>query len=203
MAGPAYKMAKGQPDPRDYDMQDVGMTVARDALGRSMGHIQSSWELVSGYIKRGPDGVEWLCFIAGLASTVIGFISALGVLTVFNNPVGYMVGIYQFSMGIMTCIIEAPEEFLIRSQKLQRAQSFIHEFAKFLTTFGGRGVFYFLQGTVDFGNETLGIVEKILGGYMFFISLLCILMQFKLIPEAKSKKPTVSLPVDGDYIDIR
>lgn len=178
------------------------MTVAQDALGRGMNQVQSSWELVSSYIKRGPDGVEWLCFIAGLVSTVLGFVSALGILSVFKDPVDYMMGIYQFAMGIMTCILEAPEEFLVRSQKLQRAQSFIHEYCKFLTTFGGRGLFYFFQGVVDWSNSTAGIFEKILGGYMFFISALCVLMQFKLIPEAKVKKPSVSLPVDGDYIHI-
>merc|ERR1719203_388327 len=109
----------------------------------------------------------------------------------------YLVNAYQMLFGLITCILEAPEEWVSKNDKLKNGQRIIHEYCKFLTTFGGRGLFYLFQGSLAISLTGVSL-QLFLGIYMGFVGLMCIAAQYDLTPGGKSKNGNA----DRDYIRI-
>jgi hypothetical protein len=66
---------------------------------------------------------------------------------------------------------------------LVTAQTFIKTHAKFLTTEGGRGIFYLFQGSIMMVLEKFSIeLSLFLAIYMFFLGTLLIAMQYGFDP---------------------
>merc|ERR1712129_76980 len=91
-----------------------------------------------------------MCFMGGAVTIVLGMAGLLNVFAAIIEPLTYVINAYQLVFGIVTCIIEAPQHWTHNNPrgKLRRAQGFIYEFAKFLTLFGGRALFYLFQGSI-------------------------------------------------------
>eukprot|EP00927_Polykrikos_kofoidii_P040008 TRINITY_DN34284_c0_g1_i2.p1 TRINITY_DN34284_c0_g1~~TRINITY_DN34284_c0_g1_i2.p1 ORF type:complete len:132 (-),score=5.37 TRINITY_DN34284_c0_g1_i2:83-478(-) len=89
------------------------------------------------YLERGPDCLCWLCFGSGACVTMVGLVGFLNLLKLHRHPLVYAVHSYQVLFGLLTCILEAPEDPHRPSEQLVAAHRFIYNFAKFLTTFGG------------------------------------------------------------------
>merc|ERR1712222_213065 len=122
----------------------------------------------------------------GSAATIVNIFDVL------FEPLEYLISMYQLMFGLGTCIIEAPQEW--GSNNVAKIQKFIHEHAKFLTTFGGRGLFYLFQGSLvlSLGDMFLSIV---IGCYMFLLGVVCIAMQYGFLKDARGDHR-------GDYIHV-
>merc|ERR1719277_2009459 len=117
--------------------------------------------------------------MGGLVTFAFGVLGFIDIFDAVLDPLYYLVNAYQMLFGLATCIIEAPREWVREHAKLQRAQAFIYDFAKFLTTFGGRGLFYLFQGSLALSLTGISL-QFLLGCYMVFLGLICIAAQYGL-----------------------
>lgn len=157
------------------------------ALAKEVGaNVLSSASDIAGYVKdyiqRGPDGIGKLCFIGGFLTFALGLFGLVDIFGAVLAPLEYLVNAYQMVFGLVTCVIEAPLDWVDKGGKLKRAQGFIHEFAKFLTTFGGRGLFYLFQGSLSLSQSWLSL-SFFLALYMFLLGLICIALQYGWKPN--------------------
>jgi hypothetical protein len=154
---------------------DVAATLSGAAAS-----VSRSTTMVFDYIRRGPQGVTWLCFVGGVANIVFNLGTLVDIFDVLSDPVTYVVCVYQMMFGLCSCMIEAPKEWA--NEKVGKVQKFIYDRAKFLTTAGGRGLFYLFQASLVLAMDN-GLLSMVLGLYMLGIALLCIAWQYKLIEE--------------------
>jgi len=185
-------------------VQGTVQTAAKDTLGA-----------VHHYIQKGPgsDGVGWLCCIGGLATTVVGALSLLNVFAIFD-PLAYLLNVYFLFFGITTCVLEAPDDWLRRSGKLLNARQFLETYTRFLVTRGGRGLFYLFQGSLWITLDSTFSISFVLGTYLLFLGLLCIALQYGMLPQsmlgdspgsqqAVSRRGDAYVPSSGgDYIHL-
>merc|ERR1712194_346815 len=85
--------------------------------------------------------------------------------------------------GLCTCMIEAPKDWVKPGTNLQKIEKFIDDHAKFLTTAGGRGLFYVFQASLLLSVDG-GLLSCVLGLYLFGIGLLCVAMQYGFVQES-------------------
>lgn len=142
--------------------------------------LSRSFTKVTEYISRGPQGVTWLCFVGGVANVIYNLGTLVDIFDVISEPITYVVCVYQMAFGLCTCMIEAPQEWA--NQKVGKVQEFIHAHAKFLTTAGGRGLFYLFQASLLLSMDR-GLLATVLGLCMVGIALLCIAVQYKMIHD--------------------
>merc|ERR1711920_421962 len=96
---------------------------------------------------------------------------------------GYVLWCYEFLFGVVTCLLEAPDDWLEHAPDqpgmINKGQAFVKEHAKFLTTEGGRGLFYLFQGSIMMALERFSIeLSLFLAVYMFGLGALLIAMQY-------------------------
>lgn len=121
----------------DEGRQAAAAALAKEFTGHAMSAGKDFAETVQEYIQKGPDGVSWLCFLGGMATSILGFLGFFDIFDAVVEPLAYLVNAYQMFFGLTACVLEAPKDWIDRSEKLKKAQEFIHEFARFLTTMGG------------------------------------------------------------------
>jgi len=182
--------------------QEMALTVAKEAGRYALTKASDVTSLVHDYIKRGPQGVGWLCFVGGTTSFIFGFLGLFNVFSIILDPLVYLINIYQMGMGLMTCILEAPEEWVQKHERLEHAQKFVHDYMKFLTTFGGRGLFYLFQGSLAMSMTGVGMMALLLGLYMMGMGFLCVGMQYGYHPDLTFMQPAPDT-VGDDYIQIK
>ncbi|CAJ1420023.1 unnamed protein product [Effrenium voratum] len=183
----------------DERQANMAMGLVSELSGGVLSTTKDMAGMVSEYIQRGPEGVGWLCFVGGAASVVLGLLGFLDIAGIVLNPLQYLVNAYQTGFGLVVCVLEAPPEWMRSNARLQKAQRFIHDFAKFLTTFGGRGLFYVFQGSLDLTLDTYSLTFLV-GCYMCCMGAVNIAMQYGLIPEQCRRDPAPD--VARDYIHI-
>eukprot|EP00811_Abedinium_folium_P001504 NODE_11377_length_1290_cov_10.475494.p1 GENE.NODE_11377_length_1290_cov_10.475494~~NODE_11377_length_1290_cov_10.475494.p1 ORF type:complete len:293 (-),score=56.43 NODE_11377_length_1290_cov_10.475494:276-1154(-) len=64
------------------------------------------------YVKRGPTGIRWFCFMGGIVTFFFGVLNMLDFLSIFTNGFMYTVNTYLAMFGLCTCVIESPPEWL-------------------------------------------------------------------------------------------
>merc|ERR1719152_905673 len=92
------------------------------------------------------------------------------------SPIHYVINVYLLFFAAVGCILEGPEATIEKFPVVQKAQGFVHEFAKFLTELWGRGVFYVFQASLAMCHTN--ILFFIIGLYMLVIGGLTIMSQF-------------------------
>mmetsp|Transcript_79353 Transcript_79353/g.208390 ORF Transcript_79353/g.208390 Transcript_79353/m.208390 type:complete len:194 (-) Transcript_79353:15-596(-) len=191
-------------DFRDDRQRAAALGMAAEVAGPALGRAKDAWSVVHEYIQRGPEGMSWLCFMGGFVTTIFGLVGSIDVFDAVLSPLYYLVNVYQMMFGLTTCIIEAPVEWVERSEKLKQAQRFIYEFSKFLTTFGGRGLFYLFQGTLALSLADSVSVASLLALYMFGCGVLCVAAQYGMKPEFLNFHHREISPatLGSDYIHI-
>mmetsp|Transcript_62205 Transcript_62205/g.148404 ORF Transcript_62205/g.148404 Transcript_62205/m.148404 type:complete len:197 (+) Transcript_62205:137-727(+) len=170
--------------------------VAQVGYGNALQQAQSTGQMLQEYIRRGPDGIGWLCWIGGFLTFVLGLLSLTDIFEVFVSPLGYLISTYQMVFGLLTCIIEAPDRWTQANPKLLQAQEFTHDYLKFLTTLGGRGGFYIFQGSLSLDLSGISVFS-LLAIYMFCMGILCIGMQLGLVPQMN-----IRAAQQEDYIQV-
>mmetsp|Transcript_61107 Transcript_61107/g.176088 ORF Transcript_61107/g.176088 Transcript_61107/m.176088 type:complete len:186 (-) Transcript_61107:216-773(-) len=184
-------------------MNDTAMHLATEVGGQAVGQLRESWDDVKKYIQRGPEGISWLCFMGGLATFLLGVLGFIDIFDAMLDPLYYLINAYQMLFGLCTCIIELPRDF--ENQKLQSAQKFVYKFGKFLTTIGGRGLFYLFQGSLALSLTGVSL-QFLLGCFMLFVGLLCLLEQCGfsgILFGPGGSQEDVSSRQDNGYIAIR
>mmetsp|Transcript_10710 Transcript_10710/g.28472 ORF Transcript_10710/g.28472 Transcript_10710/m.28472 type:complete len:194 (+) Transcript_10710:94-675(+) len=169
-------------DPQNAAASALAQEVGGQLGGQALGVLKSSWSMVSAYIQRGPQGMSWLCFVGGMTTFAFGLLGFIDIFEAVFEPLYYLVNFYQMLFGLATCILEAPVEWVGASAQISQAQKFLLEYAKFLTTFGGRGLFYLFQGSLSISLTGVSL-QFLLGCYMFFVGALCIAAQYGIIAE--------------------
>lgn len=177
----------------------LGMFVARETMGTAMEQAHGSIISIKNYVQKGPDGIGWLCFVGGGLTTLFGVLGIFNFFAALLEPIDYVIHVYEMVFGLVTCVLEAPADWVEQNQKLRRAQQFIEEFARFLTTLGGRGLFYLFQGSLTYSTEAVSVTTA-LSLYMCFCGVVCIGMQYGFVPGDVQKQPTTQ--VHGDYIHV-
>mmetsp|Transcript_26593 Transcript_26593/g.37051 ORF Transcript_26593/g.37051 Transcript_26593/m.37051 type:complete len:259 (+) Transcript_26593:30-806(+) len=105
--------------------------------------------------KRLKRGLGCLGFVGGLLTAGVSFLGMLNLL----NPLGFVVEAYTFLFGIGIALIEMQNQCL--------PLAFLKRWARFITTLGGRGLFYFYVGSLSLAKWTF--LGFIVGIYMMFI----------------------------------
>eukprot|EP00451_Oxyrrhis_marina_P002548 CAMPEP_0204254026 /NCGR_PEP_ID=MMETSP0468-20130131/2304_1 /ASSEMBLY_ACC=CAM_ASM_000383 /TAXON_ID=2969 /ORGANISM="Oxyrrhis marina" /LENGTH=211 /DNA_ID=CAMNT_0051227721 /DNA_START=48 /DNA_END=683 /DNA_ORIENTATION=+ len=135
----------------DPAVQELAKQKAYEGLEKGKELGSQAMDGLAHYIKKGPTGVSFLCFVGGVAMTVCGVFETIGGLL---NPFSLVLNVYLCLFGIVTVLLEADAE-LFRSMKMEFAvkpimgyQAKVNEQAQFLTTMLGRGGFYIFLGTL-------------------------------------------------------
>mmetsp|Transcript_32490 Transcript_32490/g.74241 ORF Transcript_32490/g.74241 Transcript_32490/m.74241 type:complete len:189 (+) Transcript_32490:92-658(+) len=186
----------GQPGQEAWQREALA-AAAQVGLGSALDSAQSAGALLHEYIRRGPDGIAWLCWLGGFATFLLGLLSLTNIFELILSPLGYLISVYQMVFGLTTMVIEAPESWTENNSKLLQAQEFTHEYLKFLTVIGGRGGFYIFQGSLSLDLSGMSIFS-IVALYMFAMGILCIAMQFGLIPNVSMRSAQ-----QEDYIQVQ
>lgn len=142
------------------------------------------------YIQQGPQGVSVLCFIGGVATTILG---AMGVFNVFGtvlDPFHYILNAYVFAFGLATAVLEADVDrigimmapFHRLAEPISQAQAWLHEECRLLTRLRGRGFFYLYQGTL-LVTQCVFCSLFVCGLYCIAMGVVCILMSFGITPD--------------------
>lgn len=142
------------------------------------------------YIQQGPQGVSVLCFIGGVATTILG---AMGVCNVFGtmmDPFHYILNVYVLVFGLTTALVEADTDrigimmapFHKLAEPVTRAQMWLHEECRLLTRLRGRGFFYLYQGTL-LVTQCVFCMLFVCGLYLVAMGVVCILMSFGITPD--------------------
>merc|ERR1712039_882974 len=71
-----------------------------------------AYNQLRGHLIQGPTGVKWLCFVGGLATVVLCLFSIASLWDVVFEPIMYVLWCYEFLFGVVTCILEAPDDWL-------------------------------------------------------------------------------------------
>ncbi|CAE7229838.1 unnamed protein product [Symbiodinium natans] len=156
---------------------NVAMEFAKEVSSSALKNGAAVAGMVGEYVQRGPEGVGWLSFMGGAVSIALGLLGFLNIADLILDPLEYVVNGYQTVFGVVVCLLEAPDEWITSNAKLTQARDFIQEYARFLYTCGGRGLFYLFQGTLAMSLDTY-TVTFIVGCYMCGLGVVNIAMQY-------------------------
>jgi hypothetical protein len=162
---------------------------ARHYAGMAMAYAGTAGQNIVGCIEQGPAGVQWLSWLASLASIVWAGFTAWKCIIGINVLWAFM-GVFQIMFAFTTCLFEAKPEWVQNFSSLDSYQAMLMEYAKFLCTCMGRGLFYVWQGIlwliqVNLSNpfNLAAYLNLGLGGFLFLIGLLHIAMHYDVMPQ--------------------
>jgi len=140
-------------------------------------------------IEQGPEGVQILSFIAGVASLVLAILQVINPLELLGATFTYVISLYQVIFSLMTMLFEAKTEWVSQYEFVSQLQDILMLNMRFLTLTLGRGLFYIFQGSIWWVLSTFyGIPQKLLGLFMCFLGALYILMHFGIMPQHVATK---------------
>lgn len=161
------------------------------ALGKHYGH--RGLVSLQDYVQQGPQGVSTLCFLGGMATSLVGGLGIFNMGNVLIDPIAYILNVYMFAFGLATTCIEADTDtigtlmtpFDRLAEPITRAQAWLNQEVKLLTELRGRGLFYLYQGSLMVSRCVFCPI--FLGGlYNVLVGILCICMSFGIKPDLPS-----------------
>jgi len=158
-----------------------GFAVAKEGAATAYSELHS-------YIQEGPAGVSVLCFLGGLATTIVGFLGLLSVFSVVLSPFQYVLNVYLTGFGVISVLLEADVE-RIKDRRIigrlapwcQYYQQQVFEKAKFLTELRGRGLFYVFVGTLAVTQCFLCLLF-VVGMWNLTMGVFCLAMSLGINP---------------------
>ncbi|CAK8992216.1 unnamed protein product [Durusdinium trenchii] len=159
-----------------YEAAKVAGAMAAEELGK--------------YIQEGPAGISVLCFLGGMATTLIGLLGLLNFGNGFTSPFQYVLNAYLMVFGIVTFLLEADVESLRSMKVLGRLSPWVERYqlevfnrANFLTELRGRGFFYVFIGTLAV-TQCFICLTFVAGLWNLLMGILCLLMSFGISPAS-------------------
>jgi len=154
------------------------------------------------YVQQGPQGVSVLCFVGGLATTILGAMSICNFFGTVMDPFHYILNAYVFVFGLTTTTLEADTDrigmmippFDRLAEPVTRAQAWLHEECRLLTRLRGRGFFYLYQGTL-LVTQCVFCALFLCGLYSALMGAVCILMSFGITPDIERIAESAGLGV--------
>jgi len=129
----------------------------------------------------GPVPLRVLCFIGGLATTLVAGVGVVNIFSFLQTPPGYTLQVYEMLFGIACMVVEAKDV-----QWFERCRpSTIHWF-RFLTVPGGKGVFYLLMGMLGMSLWRENIFVCVAGMYMTAMGCICLLVHMGMSAHLRS-----------------
>eukprot|EP00746_Dinoflagellata_sp_MGD_P010571 gnl/MRDRNA2_/MRDRNA2_121863_c0_seq1.p1 gnl/MRDRNA2_/MRDRNA2_121863_c0~~gnl/MRDRNA2_/MRDRNA2_121863_c0_seq1.p1 ORF type:complete len:267 (+),score=32.71 gnl/MRDRNA2_/MRDRNA2_121863_c0_seq1:106-906(+) len=177
----------------DPATQNQMKAAAADGMSRGYavakeGAAQAYTELHK-YIQEGPAGVSILCFLGGLATTIVGILGLLSIFSIILSPFHYILNAYLTLFGVVAVLLEADVDRLHKmtvANKLapivQEYQFKVFEHAKFLTELRGRGFFYLFVGTLAI-SQCFFCLLFLCGAWNVLMGVLCLLMSYGVNPS--------------------
>ncbi|CAJ1416271.1 unnamed protein product [Effrenium voratum] len=157
-----------------FEVAKVATAMAAEELGK--------------YVQEGPAGISVLCFLGGLATTVIGILGLLNFGNGLTSPFTYVLNAYLMTFGVVTFLLEADVESLRSMRVLGRLSPWVERYqlevfnrANFLTELRGRGLFYVFIGTLAV-TQCFFCLTFIAGLWNLLMGILCLLMSFGINP---------------------
>jgi hypothetical protein len=164
------------------------------------------------YVQEGPAGISVLCFLGGVATTLIGSIGLLSITDTLTEPFKYVLNAYLTVFGIVTFLLEADVESMKNLRVLGRLSPWIERYqmevfnrANFLTELRGRGFFYTFIGTLAI-TQCFLCLHFLAGLWNLLMGILCLMMSFGINPAdhmdiatSMPQRPVDHMPlVDAD-----
>jgi len=176
---------------KDWAQDPEVQAKARHYAGMAMVYAGQAGQRIVGCIEQGPEGVRYLCFMVSLFSIgLAGYDSfqrlmGLNFLFVFN-------GLFQMAFAFTSALFEAKPENVDKFG-MTKYQDMLLEYAKFISTCVGRGLFYIYQGilwlvTVGANDpskwfDILNLVSMFLGAFFLAMGGLHIAMHYDIMPQ--------------------
>lgn len=139
-----------------------GVAALREQAGSKIKEI-SQW------VKRGDKTLNTLCILGGAALVAAGFLGLLN----FLNPLALVVNFYNCVFGLVIIILELQYHSLGRNC-LSSPRKYVEENVKFLSTSGGRGMFYLYVGSVNLAMWTF--FGFLIGGAMCGLGVMSVVV---------------------------
>ncbi|CAE8609372.1 unnamed protein product [Polarella glacialis] len=187
-----------------YQQAQVGMQAAREGAATAVSELRH-------YVQEGPAGISVLCFLGGIATTLIGVLGLLSITDSLTSPFQYVLNAYLTVFGIVTFLLEADVESVRSLRVLGRLSPWVERYqmevfnrANFLTELRGRGFFYTFIGTLAI-TQCLLCLHFLAGVWNLLMGILCLMMSFGINPADHmdmSQPPGNRQPQELPLVDV-
>lgn len=164
-----------------YQQAQQGYAVAREGAATAVQELRK-------YVQEGPAGISILCFLGGIATTVVGFLGLLNISGGLTSPFTYVLNAYLTMFGIVTFLLEADMESFKNMKVLGKLAPFVEQYqhevfnrAKVLTELRGRGFYYVFVGSLAI-TQCFFCLLFLVGVWNLLMGVLCLLMSFGINP---------------------
>mmetsp|Transcript_8357 Transcript_8357/g.15207 ORF Transcript_8357/g.15207 Transcript_8357/m.15207 type:complete len:244 (-) Transcript_8357:31-762(-) len=176
-------------------IKEVAYNKAQEGLEAARVAGAMAAEELGKYIQEGPAGISVLCFLGGLATTLIGILGLLNFGYGIMSPFTYVLNAYLVAFGIVTFLLEADVESMRRLKVIGRLSPWVERYqmevfnrANFLTELRGRGFFYLFIGTLAV-TQCFICLTFVAGLWNMLMGILCLLMSFGINPATSLQAP--------------
>jgi len=131
-------------------------------------------------------------FLSAICVTAGGVIAVVSAIFVFENPLDFVLQTYVIIFGLLMMIIDAPYD---NNQRLKDYRLDIYKYARFLTRFVGRGIWYLFQGALIIGllaeNHLAPLAGFFMGGFIFLVACFSLFFGVKLTSKLEQVRKRV------------
>mmetsp|Transcript_4867 Transcript_4867/g.15006 ORF Transcript_4867/g.15006 Transcript_4867/m.15006 type:complete len:247 (-) Transcript_4867:84-824(-) len=171
-----------------YDHAQQGIQVARVSAAHAVQEFRN-------YVQEGPAGVSILCFLGGIATTLVGIMGLLNIFSTLTSPFHYVLNAYLTGFGVVTVLLEADVESVKNMRivgklgpVIERYQGEVFNRANFLTELKGRGLYYIFVGNLAI-TQCLFCLLFLIGAWNIIMGALCLMMSFGINPADHLELP--------------
>jgi len=164
-----------------YEQANQGFSVVRQGASQAVSELRK-------YVQEGPAGVSILCFLGGLATTIVGILGLLNISSSLTSPFQYVLNAYLTLFGVVTVLLEADMESFGRMKVLGKLKPFVEKYqmevfnrAKVLTELRGRGFYYVFLGSLAV-TQCMFCLDFVIGLWNVLMGALCLMMSFGINP---------------------
>mmetsp|Transcript_99183 Transcript_99183/g.258576 ORF Transcript_99183/g.258576 Transcript_99183/m.258576 type:complete len:183 (+) Transcript_99183:59-607(+) len=165
----------------------------------------NSHKVYTNEIEQGNALVKTAAFLVGLASCISGIVQLIDLGFLLTNFTFYLLSVYQVFFAITTMLFEAKPDWVVKIQDtiklpVSSYQDTLMNNAAFLTTTGGRGLFYVFLGSLWFGfpeGTHASFLTFLTGLALLVVGIVHIAMHFGIMPHHVVAK--VQATAQGSY----